>query len=177
MIDYTKSSAVGSQKSYDAGLREYMLRVYNYMAIGLVLTGIMAFATISFEPLARLMFNISEHGQFMGNTGFGVLVMLAPLGIVVYFQMQIGRMSVEKASTLFWVFSGLMGMSLSSVALVYTGESIARTFFISASVFAAMSLYGYTTQKDLTSFGSFISSKILDVISNCEIVLFNSSFR
>lgn len=146
MIDYTKTFSSATQRGYDAGLREYMLKIYNYMAAALGVTAVMAFVTLNFEPLTRLMF----------QSGFGMLIMLAPVGIALYFFSGIGRMTVDTARVLFWVYAALTGMSLSSLGLMYTGESIVRTFFICASVFGAMSLYGYTTQKDLTSFGSFL---------------------
>lgn len=163
MIDYTRSFA-STQKTHDAGLREYMLKVYNYMALALILTGAAAFATISFPPLANLMFQISPNGQLLGNTGFGTLVMIAPVGIALYFFMGFGKMSLETTKVLFWIYAGLTGAALSSLTLVYTGESIARTFFICASVFGGMSLYGYTTNRDLTSMGSFFIMGLLGLI-------------
>lgn len=163
MIDYTRSFTA-TQKSYDEGLRAYMLKIYNYMTIALVFTGIAAFATVSFEPLAHLMFHISPNGQFMGNTGLGTLIMLSPVGIALYFFMGFGRMSLQTTQVLFWVYAILTGMSLASLGFIYTGESIARTFFISASVFGAMSLYGYTTQKDLTSMASFLMMGLIGLL-------------
>jgi FtsH-binding integral membrane protein len=165
MIDYTKyATGAQKQKTYDDGLRHYMLNIYNYMAMALALTGAMAFATLSFQPLASLMFNIDAVGRFTGNTGLGMLIMLAPVGIAFYFFMGFGRMSLDTTKLLFWVYSALTGMSLASLGLIYTGESIARTFFICASVFGGMSLYGYTTQKDLTSFGSFLVMGLIGLI-------------
>lgn len=157
MIDYTKTYATGAErKEFDAGLREYMLKIYNYMAIALVVTGIAAFATMSFEPLARLMFEFSPSGQMIGSTGFGMLVTLSPLAIIFYFFWGIGKMDIQKATMLLWVYAALTGMSLASLGFIYTGESIARTFFVCAGTFAGVSLYGYTTQRDLTSMGSFL---------------------
>ncbi len=163
MIDYTKTFTA-TQKTYDVGLREYMLKVYNYMALALVLTGAMAFATISFEPLTRLLFQVEANGQFMGYTGLGTLVMISPVGIALYFFMGFGRMSLDTTKVLFWVYAALTGMSLASLGLIYTGESIARTFFICASVFGAMSLYGYSTNRDLTSMGSFLIMGLFGLI-------------
>ena len=161
MIDYTKTFA-GAQKTYDAGLREYMLKIYNYMTIALVLTGVMAFAVATIEPLNALMFEITPTG--FKNTGFGWLVALAPIGIALYFFMGVGKLSLSSTKILFWVYSALTGMSLASLALVYTGESITRTLFICASLFGAMSLYGYTTQKDLTAFGSFLMMGLIGLV-------------
>ncbi len=161
-MDYTKSYT-GSQKSFDQGLRSYMLKVYNYMAIALLITGISAFATIA-TPIANLMFNFNPMGQLVGNTGFGTLVMFSPVLIAMYFFWGFGSLDINKAQFLFWVYSILTGMSLSSLGLIYTGDSIATTFFVCASVFGAMSLYGYTTNKDLTSMGSFMVMGLFGII-------------
>jgi FtsH-binding integral membrane protein len=163
MIDYTKSF-VKDKGSFDEGLRNYMLKIYNFMAMGLVVTGVFAFSTLNFPPLAGLMFNIGPNGEFISTSGLGMLISFAPLGIAIYFFMGLGRMSVNTAQTLFWVYAAVMGMSLSYLGLVYTGQSLARTFFICASVFGAMSLYGYTTKTDLTSMGSFLIMGLIGII-------------
>lgn len=163
MIDYTKSF-VKDKGSFDEGLRNYMLKIYNFMAIGLLVTGVFAFSTLNFPPLASLMFNIGPNGEFMGTSGLGMLISFAPLGIAIYFFMGLGRMSVNTAQTLFWVYAAVMGMSLSYLGIVYTGQSLARTFFICASVFGAMSLYGYSTKSDLTSMGSFLIMGLIGLI-------------
>jgi len=163
MIDYTKSF-VKDKGSFDEGLRNYMLKIYNFMAIGLLVTGVFAFSTLNFPPLASLMFNIGPNGEFMGTSGLGMLISFAPLGIAIYFFMGLGRMSVNTAQTLLWVYAAVMGMSLSYLGLVYTGQSLARTFFICASVFGAMSLYGYSTKSDLTSMGSFLIMGLIGLI-------------
>ncbi len=163
MIDYTKSF-VKDKGGFDEGLRNYMLKIYNFMAMGLVVTGIFAFLTLNFPPLAGLMFNIGPNGEFISTSGLGMLISFAPLGIAIYFFMGLGRMSVNTAQTLFWVYAAVMGMSLSYLGLVYTGQSLARTFFICASVFGAMSIYGYTTKTDLTSMGSFLIMGLIGII-------------
>ena len=163
MIDYTKSF-VKDKGSFDEGLRNYMLKIYNFMAIGLLVTGVFAFSTLNFPPLASLMFNIGPNGEFMGTSGLGMLISFAPLGIAIYFFMGLGRMSVNTAQTLFWGYAAVMGMSLSYLGIVYTGQSLARTFFICASVFGAMSLYGYSTKSDLTSMGSFLIMGLIGLI-------------
>jgi len=155
MIDYTKSFTQ-EKKGFDEGLRNYMLRIYNFMAMGLLVTGSFAFAALNFPPLTSLIFNLGPNGEFLGSTGLGMLLSFAPLGIAIYFFMGLGRMSVNTAQTLFWVYAGVMGLSLSYLGLIYTGQSLARTFFICASVFGGMSLYGYSTKSDLTSMGSFL---------------------
>ncbi|AXU06176.1 Bax inhibitor-1/YccA family protein [Rickettsia japonica] len=155
MIDYTKTlTAASKNKTFDEGLRKYMLKVYNYMALALLLTGVAAVTTISVEPIYNLMF----------QTGFGTIIMFAPLGIALYFFMGFGRMNPQTAQILFWVYAGLTGMSLAYLALIYTGASIARTFFICSSVFGAMSLYGYSTSRDLTSMGSFFAMGLIGLI-------------
>ncbi|MEY4463587.1 MAG: inner membrane protein YbhL [Pseudomonadota bacterium] len=166
MIDYTKTlTATSKNKTFDEGLRKYMLKVYNYMALALLLTGVAAVTTISVEPLYNLMF----------QTGFGTIIMFAPLGIALYFFMGFGRMSLQTAQVLFWVYAALTGMSLAYLALVYTGASIARTFFICSSVFGAMSLYGYSTSKDLTSMGSFFAMGLIGLIIASLVNLFLKS--
>lgn len=164
MIDYTKAFATKDNKGFDEGLRNYMLKIYNFMAMALVLTGIMALGTLNFPPLMNLMYNIGPNGEFMGSSVPGIIITFAPLVIAIYFFMGMGRMSVQKAQTLFWVYAGLMGMSLSSLGLIYTGQSLVRTFFICAAVFGSMSIYGYTTKRDLTSMGSFFIMGLIGLI-------------
>lgn len=164
MIEYVKSVAAKESRGFDQGLRDYMLKIYNYMALALLVTATMAYATLNFEPLLRLMYNIGPNGEFLGTTGFATLVTFAPLGIALYFFMGMGRMSVQTAQTLFWVYSAVMGMSLSNLGLIYTGQSLAKTFLICSSVFGGMSLYGYNTKKDLTSIGSFLVMGLIGLI-------------
>jgi len=156
MIDYTKSYANVKTVGYDEGLRKYMLSIYNYMGLALLITAIAAFATLRFEPLTRLIFEVAPGGHIVGNTGLGTILMIAPLAIVLYFFMGFGSLSLNLAKVLLWVYATLIGISLSTIGLIYTGESIAKTFFITSSVFGAMSIYGYTTNRDLTSIGSFL---------------------
>jgi uncharacterized protein len=164
MIDYTKSYASKSQKGFDEGLREYMLKIYNYMSLALLLTGIMAYGTLNFPPLINLMYNLGPNGEFLGQSGLGLLITFAPLGIAVFFFMGMATMSVQTAQIVFWVYAALMGMSLSSLGLIYTGQSLVRTFFICSAVFGSMSLYGYTTKRDLTSVGSFMMMGLIGLI-------------
>lgn len=165
MIDFTKTNYSAAQtKGFDAGLREYMLKIYNYMAVALVVTGITGYATVSFEPLTQMMFNFSPSGQLIGQTGFGWLVALSPIGIAFYFFSGAGRMDIEKSKMLLWVYAALTGIALSSMGFLYTGESIAKSFFVTAGTFAGMSLYGYTTQRDLTSMGSFMVMGMIGLI-------------
>ena len=142
-----------SQAQIDEGLRSYMLRVYNYMASGLALTGIVAYIVAHTGLYATLM-----------TSGAGFIVMLAPLGIVFFMSMKLQSMKASTAQILFWVFSALMGASLSYVFIRYTDASVARVFFISAGTFAAASLYGYTTKRSLAKFGSFLFMGLIGLI-------------
>lgn len=139
---------------YDEGLRAYMLRIYNYMTGALGLTGVVAYFASSSPALMQSIY----------GTPLQFVVMLAPLGIVIYLSMRISKLSVQSAQTWFWVYAGAMGLSLSYIFLVYTGASVARAFFITASVFGSMSLYGYTTKKDLTAMGSFLIMGVIGLI-------------
>ena len=138
----------------DEGLRGYMLKVYNYMASALALTGIVAYGVANTPVLMNAIF----------GTPLMWVVMLAPLGIVFFLSAKIRTMSASAAQTTFWVFAVLMGMSLASIFIVYTGTSIARVFFITAGLFGTMSLYGYTTKRDLSGWGSFLFMGLIGVI-------------
>src|SRR6201984_796815 len=136
----------------DVGLRDYMLRVYNYMASGLALTGIVAYVAAYsgfYESIAR--------------TPLIWLVILAPLGLVMLMSFGAQRMKASTLQLVFWLYAGLMGLSLAMVFLVFTGASVARVFFITAGTFAAMSLYGYTTRRDLSQFGSFLFMGLIGI--------------
>ena len=141
---------------WDEGLRSYMLKVYNYMATGVLLTGIIAllsFKTSVVTDASGAITGFTSIGNALFFSGLKWIVMLAPLGIVFYMSFGINKMSASKAQTTFWVFAGLMGLSLSSILLVYTGMSVTRVFFICSATFGAMSIYGYTTKRDLTKLG------------------------
>ena len=139
---------------FDEGLRQHMLRIYNYMGLGLVITGIVAFVVSQTPALYVPIF----------QTPLKWVVMLAPLAFVFFFSFRIQTMSAATAQITFWAFCAVMGLSLSSVFLVFTGTSIARTFFITATMFGAMSLYGYTTKRDLSKFGSFLMMGLIGVV-------------
>ena len=143
----------------DEGLRAYMLKVYNYMATGVLLTGIIALITFKMSVVtdaSGAIVGLTQIGNSIYMSGLKWLVMLAPLGIVFYMSFGINKMSASKAQTTFWIFAALMGLSLSSILLVYTGMSVTRVFFITSATFGAMSIYGYTTKRDLTKLGSFL---------------------
>ena len=161
---WTVQPAVGAQVDIDVGLRDYMLRIYNYMASGLALTGIVAY----FFAQSGLYIAIAR-------TPLIWLVMLAPLGLVMWLSYGINRMQASTAQALFWLYAALMGVSLASVFLVFTGESVARVFFITAGTFGAMSLYGYTTQRDLTQWGSFLFMGLIGIIIAMVVNIFLAS--
>lgn len=162
MVNFSKSRTVNSSaKSYDLGLREYMIRVFNYMCLALCITGVTSFATIS-TNFITLFYSHSANGVAL--SGLGWLFTLAPLGFVMFFSSRMHSVSTEKAQLMLWIFSGLMGLSLAPIFLLYTGSSITRVFFITASVFASMSIYGYTTKRDLTKFGSFLMMGLIGII-------------
>ena len=151
----------------DEGLRAYMLKVYNYMATGILLTGIIALISFKMSVVtdsAGSITGFTNIGNALFFSGLKWVVMLAPLGIVFYMSFGINKMSSSKAQTVFWVFAALMGLSLSWILLVYTGASIARVFFITSATFGAMSLYGYTTKRDLTKLGSFLMMGLIGII-------------
>ena len=161
----TKSSA--SEAIIDQGLRAYMLKVYNYMASGVLLTG---FIALLFFKLAVVtgtsgeITGLTSFGSTIYNSGLKWVIMLAPLGVVFYMSFNIAKMTSAKAQSTFWVFAALMGASLSSIFLMYTGASITRVFFITAGTFGAMSIYGYTTKRDLTKLGSFLMMGLFGII-------------
>lgn len=163
MSNMFETTFSGSRRSFDSGLRSYMLRIYNHMAVALAISGAMAYAFMSFPALTSLIFQISPNGG-IGYTGLGYIVAFAPIGIALYFFMGMGRMSIQTAQTLFWVYAALTGVSLSTLGFIYTGASIAKTFFLTASLFGSMSIYGYTTNRDLTSMGSFLVIGLFGII-------------
>jgi uncharacterized protein len=139
---------------FDEGLRRHMLSVYNYMAMGLVITGLVAYVVGTTPALYVPIF----------TTPLKWVVMLAPLAFVLFFSFRLERMSAGTAQLVFWAFCATMGLSLASIFLVFTGTSIARTFFITAAMFGATSLYGYTTKRDLSQFGSFLIMGLIGVL-------------
>ena len=147
----------------DVGLREHMLKVYNYMASGLALTGIVAYAAGNSPAVMSLLYATNAAGQ-LAPTMLAWIVMLAPIGLVFFLSARIHAMQASTAQTVFWVYSALMGLSLANIFLVFTGASIARVFFITSATFGAMSLYGYTTKRDLSGFGSFLFMGLIGVV-------------
>ncbi|MBT1158966.1 Bax inhibitor-1/YccA family protein [Aminobacter anthyllidis] len=171
----TRMATAGSRTdaSIDEGLRAYMLKVYNLMALGLVITGLAAFGTMMLATTNDPATAVATMGNGKMLTSLGValygsplkwVVMLAPIGMVFFLSARIQSMSTSGAQTAFWVFAGLMGLSLSSVFLVYTSASIVQTFFVTAAAFGALSLFGYTTKRDLTAMGSFLIMGVFGIL-------------
>ena len=157
----------------DEGLRSYMVKVYNLMAVGLAITGIAAYFTFTMATTTDRAAAVAELGNGTLLTALGAalygsplrwVVMLAPLGMVFFLSFRVHKMSVAAAQTTFWVYAAMMGLSLSSIFVVYTGQSIVQTFFVTAASFGALSLYGYTTKKDLSGMGSFLIMGLFGLI-------------
>ena len=162
----------------DQGLRAYMIRVYNYMASGVAITGVVAYAIYAMSVVTGAdgaITGLTSFGNMMFASAFKWLVIFAPLAMVFFLSFRIGTMSVSTAQTTFWVFSALMGASIASIFLVYSGESIARVFFISAATFGALSLWGYTTKKDISAWGSFLFMGLIGIILASLVNLFLGS--
>ncbi len=158
--------------AFDAGLRSHMLSVYNYMASGVLLTGIAALLMVQTGAVMSL---ISPTG---GASVLGWILMLAPLGLVMWLSFGINRISTSTAQIMFWVYAALLGASLSTIFLVYTAGSIATTFFATAAAFAGLSLWGYTTKRDLSAMGTFLIMGLFGLIVAMLINIFwqNSMF-
>jgi FtsH-binding integral membrane protein len=149
---------------FDVGLRQYMLHVYNYMAGGLALTGVVAYMAATGGLYKAII-----------GTPLYWVVLLAPLGLVMFLSLRIEKMSLGTAQLSFWIYAGLVGLSLAGIFLVYTGASVARVFFITAGTFGAMSLYGYTTKRDLTHVGSFLFMGLIGVVISSLVNMFIAS--
>jgi hypothetical protein len=165
---------------YDEGLRSYMLGVYNYMASGLALTGIVALMVVQSTALMSLFYELQPAADgglpyITGMKPLGWVAAFAPLAMVFLLGFKIQSMSFKGAQMAFWGFAALMGVSMADIFLMFTGTSIARVFFIAASMFGAMSLYGYTTKKDLTSWGSFLMMGVIGLIIGFVVNIFLQS--
>ena len=146
----------------DLGLRAYMLGVYNHMTTALAITG---FFALGLSFLAGPSINeLTSIGYMVYGSPLKWLIMLAPIGMVFYISARLNKISAQKARNLFYIYAGLMGLSLSSLLLVYTGASVVRVFFITAGAFAALSIYGYTTKKSLSGLGSFLMMGVFGII-------------
>jgi uncharacterized protein len=162
-----------TQADIDEGLRSHMLGVYNYMTLGIAFTGLMAYAmtflTTTTDPSLAVatMRNgtmLTQLGMTLYGSPLKYVLMLAPLAFVIYLSVRVYRMSAESAQIAFWLFAAVMGLSLSSIFLTFTGQSITQVFFVTAAAFAALSVWGYTTKKDLTGWGSFLIMGVVGLI-------------
>ncbi|MFT6658608.1 Bax inhibitor-1/YccA family protein [Maritalea sp.] len=168
----TSATHGGAQAVIDEGLRSYMLGVYNYMSIALGITGVVAFFLASLSTTTNPELAVAQMGsQYLTQLGATLysaplvyVIMFAPLAFVFGLSLGINKMKFATAQLVFWGFAVAMGLSLSSIFLQYTGGSIARVFFITAGTFGAMSLYGYTTKRDLTGMGSFLMMGLIGII-------------
>ena len=156
------ASANAQASQIDVGLRAYMLGVYNHMTTALAITGFFALG-LSFL-VGPSVYELTSFGQTLYGGPLKWVVMLAPLAMVFYISAKLNSISASKARNLFYIYSGLMGLSLSSLLLVYTNESVVRVFFITSAAFASLSIYGYTTKKNLSAFGSFLIMGVFGLI-------------
>lgn len=165
----TLRARTGSTVAIDEGLRSYMLRVYNYMTAGLVITGAVAWFTSQWAMSSQ------ANAELLYASPLAWVIMLSPLAFVLVLSFGINKLSAGTAQMIFWAFAAVMGLSLSSIFLVYTGASIAKVFFITAATFGAMSLYGYTTKRDLTGIGNFLIMGLIGLIIASVVNIFLAS--
>ena len=163
---YTSASAATTAAVLDQGLRAYMLRVYNWMTSGLLLTGIVSWAIAhtslidAFYPVVQTQFG----GLARHPSPLAMISIFAPLAFVLVLSLGVNKLSTTAVQALFWAFCAVMGASLTNIFLIYTAESIVRVFFITAATFAAMSIWGYTTKADLSRMGSFLMMGLIGII-------------
>ena len=160
---FNRAGTVTDQAAFDVGLRAHMVRVYNYMASGLALSGIVAYGLFASPELASLFFQV-ERGFVVGLNVLGWVAIFAPLGLLLLVSVRAASMSVGAVQAVYWTVTALMGVSLSLLLFRYTGASVARTFFITAAAFGALSLYGYTTKRDLSAVGKFLFMGLIGLI-------------
>ncbi len=175
MADLNRRTVAGMQTgtyAVDEGLRAYMLTVYNYMAAGLAITGIFAYGAflmaVTTDPsqavgTLRNGMMLTEFGRVLYTTPLKWVIFLAPLGLVFFLSARVHKMSVSAAQATFWIYAGLVGVSIATIFMIYAHGSIARVFFITAAAFGGLSLYGYTTKKDLSGWGSFLIMGVIGI--------------
>jgi FtsH-binding integral membrane protein len=161
--NYPNRARVGAQSGamIDEGLRAYMLKVYNLMALGLAITGVAAYLAFNFAVQDG---QLTAFGAAIYTSPLRWVVILAPLALVFFLSFRINSMTVTAAQTTFWVYAALVGLSLSSIFLIYTGQSVVQTFFVTAAAFGGLSLYGYTTKRSLSAMGSFMIMGLFGLI-------------
>ena len=161
---YTGPATAGSaDMAVDAGLRAFMLGVFNKVGLGLLLSAGMAYLTGAYEPVRNLMFQVSVDGR-IGYTLLGMIVAFAPLGIILFSGMAMRSITPRSSGIVYWAIVSLIGASMGVLVLRYTGASIASTFLVTATAFGALSLVGYTTKRDLTGMGSFLIMGLVGLI-------------
>ena len=160
----TFNRAGTADQAFDAGLRAHMISVYNYMASGLALSGIVAFALFSSAEFASVFFQVAPGNRVVGLNMLGWIAILAPIGLLLLVGFRAQQMSVAGVQAVYWSVTALMGVSLSLLLFRYTGASVARTFFVTAASFGALSLYGYTTKRDLTAMGKFLFMGLVGLV-------------
>ena len=168
---FTKTETVSDVHE---GLRQYMIKVYNFMAAGLCLTALSAYLVAN-TSLMQLFFRINQMGQITGLSALGWIAFIAPLIMVFAFGRVLTRGTSSQVQIMFWAYSAVMGISLTPIVLGYTGASLTRVFLITAGMFGAMSIYGYTTKKDLTGMGSFLFMGLIGIIIASIVNLFLQS--
>jgi uncharacterized protein len=163
---------------YDMGLRAHMIRVYNYMAGGVALTGVVAWLTYQMAVVTNAtgtIVGLTPFGQALFGSPLKWLVMLAPLGFVFFMSFRIEHIQASTARLLFFVFAAVFGLSLATIFMVFTATSITRVFFITAAAFGALSLYGYTTSRSLDAIGSFLFMGLIGLVIASLVNLFLAS--
>ncbi|PLW76330.1 Bax inhibitor-1/YccA family protein [Cohaesibacter celericrescens] len=168
--DFRQSAQLGGRAAemarIDQGLRSYMLKVYNYMAIALGLTGVFAYGIfkMAFVQQGGDVVGVTQLGATLFNSPLKWVVMFAPFAMVMFLSFRIQKMSAGTAQVVFWVYSAMMGVSLASIFAIYTAQSITQVFFVTAAAFAGLSLYGYTTTKSLSGWGSFLMMGLIGIV-------------
>ncbi len=150
--------------SVDAGLRSFMLGVYNKVALGLVVSAALAYITGQVEPVQQLLYRVTPDGRLAGFTLLGMIVAFGPLAVMLFGMVGMRNATPRSSGVFYWTIVALIGASLGAITLVYTGASIAQTFLITAAAFGALSLFGYTTKKNLTGFGSFLIVGLIGLV-------------
>jgi len=162
---YARSIPVDrADMSVDAGLRSFMLGVYNKVALGLVVSAALAFLTGQYAPVRDLMYTVTPDGRLAGMTMLGMIVGFAPLAVILFGMFALRNATPRSSGIFYWTIVALIGAGLGVLTLVYTGASIASTFLITATAFGGLSLFGYTTKKDLTGFGSFLLVGLIGLV-------------
>ena len=161
---YAAYARTVDQVQIDAGLRQYMLRVYNYMATGLAVSGLVAWMVANVPAVTAIFYNVGPMGQVMGFSALGYVGMFAPLGLLLLAAFAGRGWSAGATQAMYWAFVALQGVGLSILLMVYTGDSVVRVFLITAAAFAGLSLYGYTTKRSLSAFGSFLIMGLIGLV-------------